>query len=75
MRVIKGEMRGAKSGGGVTLLRRISTETVAHSFNSGELLRQPGGTVWREGRGKRRGGCRGLIGTVRRRNGSGVNRY
>jgi hypothetical protein len=55
MRVIKGEMRGAKSGGGVTLLRRISTETVAHSFNSGELLRQPGGTVWRGGRGNRRG--------------------
>jgi hypothetical protein len=31
-------MRGAKSGGDVTLLRRISTETAAHSFNSGELF-------------------------------------
>jgi hypothetical protein len=50
MRVIKGEMRGAKSGGGVTLLRRISTETVAHSFNSGELLRQPGSAILGERR-------------------------
>jgi hypothetical protein len=53
MRVIKGEMRGAKSGGGITLLRRVSTETVARSLNSGELLRQPGGTVWRGSKGKK----------------------
>jgi hypothetical protein len=50
--MIEGEMRGAKSGGGVTLLRRISTETVARSLNSGELLRQPGGTIWRGTKGE-----------------------
>jgi hypothetical protein len=52
MRMIEGEMRGAKSGGGVTLLRRISMEIVARSLNSGEPLRQPGGTIPRGKRGK-----------------------
>jgi hypothetical protein len=56
--MIKGEMRGAKSGGGVTLLRRISTETVARSLNSGELLRQPGGTIYRGLKGEMERGSR-----------------
>jgi hypothetical protein len=50
--MIEGEMRGAKSGGGVTLLRWILTETVARSLNSGKLLRQPGGTIWRGTKGE-----------------------
>jgi hypothetical protein len=75
MRVIKGEMRGAKSGGGVTVLRRISTEIVAHSFNSGEKSGQPGSVIWRGEKGEMERRMRGLIGMVRRRNGSGINRY
>jgi hypothetical protein len=67
--------RVPKGGGGVTWSRRISTETVAATADTGEKSGQPGGVIWRGEKGEMERRMRGLIGTVRRRNGSGVNRY
>jgi hypothetical protein len=61
MRVIKGEMRGAKSGGGVTLLRRVSTGAVVRGLNSGELLGCLGGV---SGTGGKRGKGEGTVGIL-----------